>query len=137
MINKRTLAKALIDIAKDFADTNSIDFVADGGDYDPDVSTEYIKEFVLYGDDNMPSMGANSTDTNSGIYQLNIYIPKTTTGNKWRGLELVGLIQAEYPKATIISESPYTAIKTSSLSSMMQDDTHTYHALSIGFIATG
>lgn len=131
-INKFDLAKALRNEAKTVADNNSYTLVGEDERFEPDPDTTYIKESVLFGDDNSVGLSDNSSDIQIGIYQIDVNIPKNQS--KWVALEIAGVFETAFFKGLKLTfNSQFLKIKTSSLSNEMENDTHLFYVLSIIF----
>ena len=134
MINKFNLAKALFDNVKAIADTNSFLLIANGDDYETNPNETFLQEIVLYGDDVSLGVSNNSSDIQLGIYQVNINTPKAQEGSKWLGLQMAGIIQSGFAKGNKLTfGSQLVTIKSTTLESMFQNDTHMVHILSIKY----
>ncbi len=134
MINKFSIAKALLDNAQSIADTNGYDLVPEGGEYTADPNTTYIQEYCLYGDDNMIGMAAGDNDIQFGVYQININTPKAMAGAKWLALNIAGVYQSGFSKTTqLTNDGQKLTILGSSLNQLDGDDTHMQYVLSINF----
>lgn len=134
MINKFSIAKALRDQAATIATINSFTLVGNGEGFTPDVNQTYIQEITLYGDDNTIGVADDSSDIQIGVYQMSVYTPKSEDGAKWAGLQIINIFQIGFPKGLELTFDNQTVrVRNASLSSMMQDDTHLIHHLSIVF----
>ncbi len=134
MINKFSVAKALLDNAQSIADVNGYDLVPEGSEYTADPNTAYIQEFCLYGDDNMIGMAAGDNDIQFGVYQININTPKSMSGAKWLALNIAGIYQSGFAKTTQLTHNEQSLkILDSSLKQLSGDDTHMQYVLSINF----
>lgn len=132
MISKFNLAKALRDEAKVVTDANNYVLVGNGEEFEPDVNESHIEEIVLYNDDETIGLANNSKDIQIGIYQLSVYSPKTKS--KWTGLQIVDVLAAHFTRGLKPEfNGQQIVIETSSLSPMMQTETHLVHHLSIKF----
>lgn len=132
MISKFDVAKALRDQAKIVTDANSLVLVGNGEGFEPDVEKSHIEEIVLYGNDFSVGLADESSDIQVGIYQLSVHSPKTEP--KWVGLEIIDILQASFVKGLQLTfNGQMVRIKTSSLATMMQSETHFIYHLSIEF----
>ncbi len=132
MINKFTLAKALRDNAQTIATANSYTLVTKGEGKEPGPNETFILESVIFGPDNAIGIADNSSDQQTGIYQLSVRTPKHKT--KWNNLIIVGILQEGFPRGLDLSAA---RIKNSQVSSQMQNDTHLIYVLSVTFSAIG
>ena len=135
MINKYNISKSLRDNAQTIADNNNYTLVTDGESKEPDPNETYLEEFTLFGPDNSIGLGDDSSDQQTGIYQINVNTPKHST--KWVGLNIVGVLQEGFPKGLELTNNQLVRIKNSQVSSMMQNDTHLIHVLSITYNVIG
>lgn len=136
MINLFTLAKALLDRLTEVTTANSYTLVPAGSEYTRDASATFVEEHVLFGKDDTVGLSADSSDIQFGVYQVNINVPKSQSGAKWKALEMGGIVRGHFPKALILTNgSQEVKIYNSSLSQLDNDETHLQYILSITFSA--
>ena len=134
MINKFNIAKALLNKAKQVSTDNGYLLIPESQKHEPSPGETYAQEMVLYGDDNSIGISDNSSDVQFGIYQLNINTPKSESGGKWSGLTISSVYQAGFSKGLELAFGGQSLkIKSASLSTMMQNDTHYIHILSVKY----
>ncbi len=132
MISKFDLAKALHDKAKLISDVNNLKLVTNGEQYSGGVNEIFIQEFLLFGNDVSIGIADNSSDISVGIYQLNINTPKVKT--KWSGLKFTDIFTNGFSKGLELTfNNQKVRIRTTSLETMMENETHFIQILSIRF----
>ena len=136
MINLFTLSKALLDRLTEVATTNGYTLVPAGSEYTRDPAATFIEEFTLFGKDETVGLSADSSDIQFGVYQVNINVPKSQSGAKWKALEMGGIVRGHFPKALILTNgSQEVKIYNSSISKLDSDETHYRYILSITYSA--
>lgn len=132
MIDKFNIAKALFDKAEQVSNDNSYILIAEGESHESNPNETYVKEMVIYGDDNSVGLSDNSSDIQFGIYQLMINTPKSEEGGKWSGLKIAGVYQSDFVKGLELSfGGQMIRLKNSSVKPMGSDNTHFMHILSM------
>jgi hypothetical protein len=132
MVNNFDVAKALKDQANIIATANDYILISTDESNPSDVNGSYIEEFTLFGDDNSIGISDASSDIQIGIYQLSVYVPKTSS--KWAALAIIGVLQFGFPKGLeMIYNAQTVRAKNSSISPLMQNDTHLIYHLSIAY----
>lgn len=138
MINKKNIAQALVLQANTIASLNTYIFITQGEQYEQNINDTYIEEMPLFGDDNSIGISDNSSDIQFGIYQLNIYTPKSNDGGRWEGLEIADVYQAGFAKGLEIEQGGQVVrIKSTSLAVMQQTKDHFKHILSVAYSVIG
>ena len=136
MINLFTLAKVLLDRLTEVTTANSYTLVPAGSEYTRDASATFVEEHVLFGKDDTVGLSADSSDIQFGVYQVDINVPKSLPGAKWRALEMANIIRAHFPKAFILTNGGQEVkIYNSSISKLDSDETHYRYILSITYSA--
>lgn len=132
MISKFDLAKALRDHADIVATTEGVDITSISSSYEADPNTIFVEELVIFGVDRPVGLSDDSSDYQTGIYQLNINTPRT--GTKWPGLELVDAFSAAFKKGTeLVYNGQMVRVREQEVRPMTVHDTHLTHILSIVF----
>lgn len=133
MINKMYVAQALKLQAKTATDALSVTLIGGDKGYQPTPTQTLVIESPLFGDDEAIGVGDDSSDLQTGIYQLDVLTPKVN-GNKWQALNLATQINQYFTRGTELTKSGQKVrIKNTNTSSLIQDDTHFRYALSITF----
>jgi hypothetical protein len=134
MINKFSVAKALGDKLKDVCIDNSFTLIPQGESIETSVTGSYVRDFVLYGDDNPVGLDDASSDIMLGIYQINLLTPLTENGGKWVSLTNAVIIQTAFIRGlTLTHNSQSLRIKSTSLTQLSKTETHYVHVLSVNF----
>lgn len=132
MINKFNIAKALFDQAELVSTNNSYLLIAEGENHESQPNETFIKEKVVYGDDNSVGLSDVSSDIQLGIYQLNVYTPQAEIGGKWSGLNIAGVYSSAFNKGLSLSFGGQNLrIKNASVMPMDKNETHYIHIISI------
>jgi len=135
MISKFAVSKVFTD--KAVAAAGSIKFVANGEQYSPSIDEPYIKESMLYGNDESIGMKSTDSDVERGVYVLTIYVPRTNKGSKWQGLQLVDTLRGEFPKFTKLSDEPLIMSREAFVNPMKTGKTHNSYDIDVRFTAIG
>lgn len=134
MIDKYSIAKALLNKTKEVADDNSYLLVVDGENYTPDVNTTYVQEFALFGDDVSVGLSDNSSDFQVGVYQININTPKAQAGAKWLGLNMASVFQSQFKKGLELDfNGQMIRIKNTSIAPLIKSETHLSNIISVTY----
>lgn len=132
MISEFSIAKALRDKADIVATAIPVTLTGADVGFKPKPDQTYVEERVGYGPTNSVGISDSSSDLQIGIYQLSTFTPKTEP--KWNGLDITDKLALGFPKGTeLIHNSQMVRIKESSLTPMMQNDTHLIHVLTVTY----
>tara|TARA_R110002096_G_scaffold379758_2_gene573753 strand:- start:3814 stop:4230 length:417 start_codon:yes stop_codon:yes gene_type:complete len=134
MINKYSIAKALLNQAKQVSTDNSYLLIREGQKHESNPNETYVEERVVYGGDTSVGLSDASSDFQLGIYQLNIYTPKAEESAKWMGLEIAGVYQTGFHKGLQLTyENQMLRLRNTTIEPMQENDTHYIHILSAVF----
>jgi len=134
MINKLSVAKALGDKLRQVCIDNSFTIIPEGTTVETSVAGAYVRDFVLYGDDNAVGIADNTSDIMTGIYQINLLVPLTQNGGKWVSLSMAQIIQSAFSRGlTLTNNNQALRIKNTSLRQLSKTETHYVHILSVSF----